>query len=107
MTAYLSSYRTEAFGGGDYPKPGTAVIQYTGHRECTRDDPPTYMCVGEDDGIASWCTMEDRANTLKSFGIDTEFHKYPELGHGFGLGTGTSAEGWFDDAVTFWEKQMQ
>lgn len=34
-------------------------------------------------------------------------HKYPGLSHGFGLGTGTAAEGWIEDAVAFWEKQMQ
>lgn len=105
MAAYLSSYGTEAFGGGNYPRAGTAVIQYTGHSDYTENDPPTYMCVGEDDGIASWRTMESRAEALKAVGIDTEFHKYPNLGHGFGLGTGTSAEGWFDDAVAFWERQ--
>lgn len=106
MTAYLSSYGTEAFGEKSYPKPGTAIIQYTGHSEYTKNDPPTYMCVGENDGIASWRTMESRAEAMRSAGIDTEFHRYPGLGHGFGIGTGTSAEGWLDDAVTFWEKQM-
>lgn len=106
MTAYLSSYGTEAFGGGSYPKPGCAVIQYTGHSEYTKNDPPTYMCVGERDGIASWRTMERRSEALRAAGIETEFHKYPGLGHGFGLGTGTVAEGWLDEAAAFWEKQM-
>lgn len=106
MTAYLSSYGTEAFGEKEYSKPGCAVIQYTGHNEYTRNDPPTYMCVGENDGIASWRTMESRANAMQSVGIDTEFHKYPGLGHGFGIGTGTAAEGWLDDAAAFWEKQI-
>ncbi|MBP5504266.1 MAG: hypothetical protein J6Y24_15940 [Bacteroidales bacterium] len=31
---------------------------------------------------------------------------YKGLPHGFGLGTGTVAEGWIDDAVKFWERQM-
>lgn len=106
MTAYLSSYGTEAFGEKSYPRPGCAVIQYTGHSEYTRNDPPTYMCVGENDGIASWRVMESRANAMQDAGIDTEFHKYPGLSHGFGIGTGTVAEGWIDDAVAFWEKQM-
>ena len=106
MTAYLSSCGTQSFGEKEYPRPGTAVIQYTGHSEYTKNDPPTFMCVGENDGIASWRTMENRANAMKSVGIDTAFYKYPGLGHGFGLGTGTAAEGWFDDAVAFWEKQM-
>lgn len=43
---------------------------------------------------------------MSAIGIDTEFHIYEGLGHGFGLGTGTVAEGWIDDAVAFWEKQM-
>jgi hypothetical protein len=32
---------------------------------------------------------------------------FPGLSHGFGLGTGTVAEGWIDNAVVFWEKQMK
>ena len=52
--------------------------------------------------------MQNRLNTLTaSYGIDTEFHAYENLPHGFGLGTGTVAEGWIDDAVAFWEKQVQ
>ena len=52
---------------------------------------------GENDGIASWRTMESRLNNLNDLDIDTEFHKYPNLRHGFGLGTNTVAEGWLDD----------
>lgn len=106
MTAYLASYGPAAFGGDELPRPGTAVIQYTGHSEYTQNDPPTYSCVGDRDGIASWRTMQNRLNAMSALGIDTEFHVYEGLGHGFGLGTGTVAEGWLDDAVDFWEKQM-
>lgn len=106
MAAYLGTYGTAAFGGDDLPKPGAIVMQYTGHGEYSKDDPPTYACVGENDGIASPRIMEERLTQMKGLGIDTEFHKYPGLSHGFGLGTGTVAEGWLDDAVTFWEKQM-
>lgn len=42
---------------------------------------------------------------LSALGIPTEFHVYPGLSHGFGLGT--VAEGWIDDAVRFWESQMK
>ena len=107
MAAYLGSYGTAAFGGNDLPGPGTVVMQYTGHSEYTKNDPPTYVCVGENDGIASWRTMENRLERMDALGIDTEFHKYPGLSHGFGLGTGTAAEGWIEDAVAFWEKQME
>ena len=107
MTAYLGTYGPAGFGGDDLPRPGAAIIQYTGHSQYSENDPPTYSCVGENDGIASWRTMEARLQRMAELGIDTEFHHYPGLGHGFGLGTGTAAEGWLDDAVAFWEKQME
>lgn len=50
--------------------------------------------------------MERRVAALSALGIPTEFHHYPGLPHGFGLGTGTAAEGWLDQAVAFWEAQM-
>ncbi len=107
MAAWLGSYGSAAFGGDDLPKPGAIIMQYTGHSDYTENDPPTYVCVGENDGIADWRTMEKRLEHLAVFGIPTEFHKYPSLGHGFGLGTGTAAEGWIEDAVTFWETQTK
>lgn len=106
MAAWLGSYGPAAFGGDDLPRPGTIVMQYTGLSEYSPDDPPTYVCVGDGDGIANWRTMQRRLEAMSELGIDTEFHCYPGLGHGFGLGTGTAAEGWLDDAVAFWEKQM-
>lgn len=106
MAAYLGTYGPAGFGGEDLPHPGAAIIQYTGHSDYSESDPPTYACVGENDGIASWRIMERRLERLSALGIDTEFHVYPGLGHGFGLGTGTVAEGWLDNAVAFWEKQM-
>ena len=37
-------------------------------------------------------------------GTEVEYHRYRNLGHGFGPGTGTSAEGWIADAISFWSK---
>ena len=106
MTAYLGSYGPGAFGGNNLPRPGTAVIQYTGHSDYTENDPPTFACVGERDGIANWHTMQRRLEAMSTLGIPTEFHYYPGLPHGFGLGTGTMAEGWINEAVSFWQAQM-
>lgn len=79
-------------------------MQYTGHTETSRADAPTYACFGTSDGIANYRTMESRLNTLTSrYGVPTEFHAYDGLSHGFGLGTGTVAEGWLNDAAAFWE----
>lgn len=106
MAAYLGTYGPEAFGGGALPKPGAVVMQYTGYSEYSEDDPPTYACVGESDGIASWRTMQSRLEQMSALGIDTEFESFPGLSHGFGLGTETAAEGWIENAIAFWEKQM-
>lgn len=107
MAAWLGSYGPGAFGEDMLPQAGAVIMQYTGLSDYTETDPPTYVCVGENDGIANWRTMQSRLDAMSEFGIDTEFHKYPGLGHGFGIGTGTVAEGWIDDAVAFWEKQAE
>lgn len=106
MAAWLGSYGPAAFGGDDLPQPGAVIMQYTGHSDYTENDPPTFACVGERDGIANWRTMQRRLEAMSSLGIPTEFHHYPGLPHGFGLGTGTVAEGWIDQAIAFWEAQM-
>ena len=106
MAAWLGSYGPSAFGGDKLPKPGTVIMQYTGHSDYTENDPPTFACVGESDGIANWRAMQRRLAAMNALGIPTEFHHYPGLPHGFGLGTGTVAEGWLDEAVAFWEAQM-
>lgn len=107
MVAYLGTYGPAAFGGGDLPRPGANIIQYTGHNQYSEFDPPTYSCVGKSDGIASLQTMRNRLDAMSALGIPTEFHAYDGLPHGFGLGTGTVAEGWIEDAVAFWESQME
>ena len=43
--------------------------------------------------------------SLSALAIPTEFHSYNGLPHGFGLGIGTIAEGWLNDAVRFWQSQ--
>ena len=88
------------------PQASAVIMQYTGYTYTSEVDAPTYVCVGTSDGIASWKTMQNRLNTLESNGIPTEFHAYEGLPHGFGLGTGTAAEGWINDAVDFWERQV-
>lgn len=107
MAAWLGSYGPAAFGGDDLPQPGAVIMQYTGHSDYTEYDPPTFACVGENDSIANWRTMQQRLNRMAALGIDTEFHHYPGLEHGFGIGTDTVAEGWVEEAIAFWEKQME
>jgi len=43
---------------------------------------------------------------LRNSGVYVEYHRYETAGHGFGLGTGTDAEGWLDIAVQFWKENI-
>ena len=106
MAAYLGSYSTQGFIHATHERPATVIMGYTGHSEYTQNDPPTYVIIGEDDAIASPATMRRRVENLQALGIDAEFHLLPDLRHGFGLGIGTTAEGWEKDAVRFWEKYI-
>lgn len=92
-------------GRTDLPQASAVIMQYTGYTTVSQYDSPTYACCGTSDGIASWRTMQSRLESLSALGIPTEFHSYSGLPHGFGLGTGTVAEGWLDDAVRFWQQQ--
>lgn len=106
MATWLGSYGTESFGEESYPRPAAVIMQYTGLSEVTGSEPPTYACVGTSDGIASYRTMENRINAIKANGTDAEIEVFEGLSHGFGLGTGTVAEGWLDHAVEFWERNQ-
>jgi acetyl esterase/lipase len=105
MAAAIGSHGTARFGGDDTPKPAVVVMAYTGHSEVAAREPSTFVVVGEHDGIASPSVMERRAAAVRATGASVEFHRFPRLGHGFGPGIGTSAEGWLGRAVDFWEKR--
>ena len=104
MAAAIGSHGVAAHGGDMLPKPSVVVMAYTAYSDYSPAEPPTFVVVGEQDAIAPPSSMEGRIAALRSAGIEVEYHKYGNLGHGFGPGTGTNAEGWIADAVRFWEK---
>lgn len=106
MVAWLGSYGTAAFGEEAYPAPAAVIMQYTGLSDVTGDEPPTYACVGTNDGIADYRTVQNYISQISDQGTDTEIEVFEGLRHGFGLGEGTVAEGWIDRAVSFWERNM-
>ena len=106
MAAWLGSYGTEAFGEAAYPRPAAVIVNYTGLSEVTGTEPPTYSAVGTSDGIASWRAMQRRIEAIRANGTDAEIEIFDGLPHGFGLGIGTAAEGWLNNAVRFWERNM-
>jgi len=96
-----------AYGGGSLPKPETAVIAYTGQSSYSRDFSPAFITVAANDGIVDVNTVERRVENLKNAGVDVEYRRYESAGHGFGLGTGTDAEGWLYLAINFWESHIK
>jgi acetyl esterase/lipase len=107
MAAAIGSHGTAQFGGSALPKPSALVLLYTGHSDVAAAEPPTFIAVGDADGIAPPSVMERRVAALRRVGTDVEYHQYRGVGHGFGLGVGTSAEGWIADAVRFWARQTK
>lgn len=99
-----SGYLRQLTGRTDIPQAAAVIMQYTGYSTVSRQDAPTYACVGSNDDIASWRTMQNRLQNLSALGIPTEFHVYEGLSHGFGIGTGTVADGWVDYAISFWKQ---
>ena len=106
MAAAIGSHGVASYGGGDLPKPSAVVMAYTGHSDHASAEPPTFVVVGREDGIAPPAIMERRVKALRKDGTPVEFHEYEGLGHGFGLGTRTSAEGWVFEAIRFWETSI-
>ncbi len=107
MAGNIALNGVSAYGGGNLPKPATAVIAYTGQSTYSSDFSPAFITVAANDGIANVNTVERRVENLKNAGVDVEYRRYQSAGHGFGLGTGTDAEGWVDLAVQFWQRHIE
>lgn len=102
MVANIGSHGTQAFGESANSRPSSVIMQYTGHRHVAKQEVPTFAVVGEHDGIASPAVMRQRIQSIAQQGVATQFQVYPDLEHGFALGTGTSAQGWEQAAIRFW-----
>jgi len=107
MAAAVGSYGTARFGTLGLPKPSAVVLAYTGHSDVASTEPPTFVVVGDADGIAPPAAMERRVAALRRLGTEVEYRKYRGVGHGFGLGIGTAADGWIGNALHFWAEQIR
>lgn len=107
MAAWVGTHGTQAFGGRELPKPAAVIMEYTGLSEVNGSEPPTFSVVGTADGIADWRVMESRTNRIRANGTPAEIEVFEGLFHGFGLGTGTQAEGWIEEAVRFWQEAIE
>ena len=65
------------------------------------DYPKTFIWTNADDSLVPPSNTTRMAEALSGMGIEHETHIYPQGEHGCGLGQGTSAEGWFEDMLSF------
>ena len=107
MAAAIGSHGVGRYGGGDLPRPSAIVMAYTAHSDHSSDDPPTFAVVGENDRISPPSAMKRRVEALRRSGTVLEYREYENVGHGFGPGTGTTAEGWVSAATRFWERSIR
>jgi len=106
MVGNIAQYGVAAYGGGNLSKPAVAVIAYTGQSTFSGDFPPTFITSAANDGIANIQTVERRVADLRRAGVEVDYRRYEKAGHGFGLGTGTDAEGCFDLVAEFWARHI-
>ena len=103
MVGNIALNGTASFVGYDLPKPRIVVIAYTGQTSFSENYPPAFITVSEDDRIVNVSVVDRRVENMRNAGIEVEYRKYKNAGHGFGLGVGTDAEGWIEYAIRFWE----
>jgi acetyl esterase/lipase len=103
MVGHIALNGTAGFGGIDLHKPRIVVIAYTGDASFSENYPPAFITVSEDDRIVNVSVVDRRVENMRNAGIEVEYRKYKNAGHGFGLGVGTDAEGWIEYAIQFWE----
>ncbi len=107
MAAWLGSLGTETFGQKEYPKAGAVIMQYSDLADVYGNEPATYAVVGMDDKKVPYQAVSARISQVKARGRVAEVQVLFGVDHGFGLGEGTGAVGWLDNATAFWEKNTK
>ena len=112
ITSFSYACQDESFEQLKIPKPAAQMLIYT-HADYfnllkfQKDDVPTYTIVGCGDTYGGDIVMDKKVPEMQAAQMIVEYHKYEDYAHGMGLGIGTSAEGWIDDAMAFWQKQIE
>lgn len=96
------------------PSPAAAMLAYSGWYDedfagCYGTQPPTFFAYVKEDKVIGEQNVKDIEKTIdimKNLDKDIEVRAYDHAYHGFGTGAGTDADGWMDEAISFWEKEM-
>ena len=86
------------------PQPTLDQIQKTS-LECqiTPAYPPTFLWWGDQDDCVDPENSRMLQKALEENHVPCQCREYANVSHGVGIGQGLPCEGWFEDAVAFWE----
>lgn len=88
--------------------PSEELVRLTSvEQQVTEKYPPTFLWWGGSDSCVDPDNSRMLKNALEEAGVPCQCIEFPGVEHGVGLGKGLPCEGWFDQAVTFWEKQRE
>lgn len=79
-------------------------IRFSLEKQITSAYPPVYVWQCEEDGGVPIENSRMLAAALEEKNVSYEYKTFPGNAHGWGLGIGTPAEGWLDEALTFWKR---
>ncbi len=77
------------------------IIDRSVNNHITSNYPKTFIWCGDKDISVNPINSDLMVAELEKNNIEYIFHKYSGVRHGVGLGIGTNAEGWADDAIHF------
>lgn len=94
------------------PSPAATILAYSGWYDedfagCYGTQPPTFFAYVKEDKVIGQQNVKDIEKTIdimEDLDKDIEVRSYDHAYHGFGTGAGTDADGWMDEAISFWEK---
>ena len=106
MVGNIAVNRVDQYPRDKIAKPAAIVIAYTGQSSYSDRFPPTFITTSANDRIANIETVEKRVANLRNAGVEVDYRRYENAGHGFGLGIGSDAEGWIEYAIQFWKNHL-
>lgn len=87
------------------PHPARDYVELTSvEQQVAENYPPTFLWWGDQDGTVDPDNSRMLQASLEKNHIPCLCREYKGVDHGVGIGKGLPCEGWFEDAVAFWEK---
>lgn len=108
ITLAWAGNETYGYESCGLPKPALQVPIYSVPQniEASEAIPNTFMAMGTKDeyyGAEGCDECEAFCDALNQIGVMARFERFEGVKHGFGLGTGTVAEGWIERAIDMWK----